>query len=146
MQADAARAGSQPARVGDKLDAAGMRVHALQQRDEAQVSQRELEDAVAFSTVQLHLYQDMQVRRQVEPDTDALMAQAGPGIGRRLVNAVQACWRGMRDVIMLLAALWLAVAVIAGIVWHARGRVKRRDMPAATAHAERPRARAPPDA
>lgn len=95
LQADAARAGSQPARVGDKLDAAGMRAHALQLRDEAQVSQRELEDAVAFNTVQLHLYQDMQVRRQVEPDTDALMAQAGPGIGRRLVNAVQAGWREM---------------------------------------------------
>lgn len=129
LQAEAARAGEQPARVGEKLDAAGMRAHALEQRDEAVVSQRELEDAIAFSTIRLNLYQDAQVRQQIEPDTEALMADAGPGFFQRIGIALQAGWRGLLQAIVIatyLWPLWLVLSVIAAALWQWRRAVRRR--------------------
>lgn len=129
LQAEAARAGEQPARVGEKLDAAGMRAHALEQRDEAVVSQRELEDAIAFSTIRLHLYQDAQVRRQIEPDSEALMAAAGPGFFQRIGIALQAGWRGLLQAVVIatyLWPLWLILLVIAAALWQWRRAVRRR--------------------
>lgn len=129
LQAEAARAGDQPSRVGEKLDAAGMRAYALEQRDEAVVSQRELEDAIAFSTIRLNLYQDAQVRQQIEPDTEALMADAGPGFFQRIAIALQAGWRGLLQAIVVatyLWPLWLLLFVIAAALWQWRRVVRRR--------------------
>lgn len=129
LQTEAARAGDQPSRVGEKLDAAGMRAYALEQRDAAVVSQRELEDAIAFSTIRLNLYQDAQVRQQIEPDTEALMATAGPGFFQRIGIALQAGWRGLLQAIVIatyLWPLWLVLSVIASALWQWRRAVRRR--------------------
>lgn len=130
LQAEAARAAQQPARVGEKLDAADMRAHALAQRDEAVVGQRELEDTIAFSTIRLHLYQDAQVRQQIEPDTEALMADAGPGFFQRIGIALHAGWRGLLQTIVLatyLWPLWLVLLLVATGVWQWRRAVRRRN-------------------
>jgi hypothetical protein len=116
---------AQAVQTGDRLDRKGdafaARERALAARDEARVTQREVEDRIAFATIDLSLYQPSQVRHSGRVDPDAVFAQHRPGFFVRIGQALRGGWQGLLDagvVVALLWPLWLFVAIVA-IAWRA---------------------------
>ncbi|KLI99313.1 hypothetical protein WQ56_13025 [Luteimonas sp. FCS-9] len=116
---------AQAVQAGDRLDrkseAFAARERALEARDEARVTQREVEDRIAFATIDLSLHQPPQVRRSERVDPDAVFAQHRPGFFVRIGQALRGGWDGLLDaavVVAMLWPLWLVVAV-AAIGWRA---------------------------
>lgn len=119
VQRDIARAGDQPGKTGAKVDAAMARAEVLAARDEAVLAQREMEDRIGFSTLTLQLQQPMQVREQVVPDTDAILRARGPGFFSEAGDAIEAGWRGLLSMVVLLVGLWplwlVAIAIVLAV-------------------------------
>ncbi|ASR43032.1 hypothetical protein BEN78_06200 [Xanthomonas citri pv. mangiferaeindicae] len=116
---------AQAVQTGDRLDRKGdafaARERALAARDEARVTQREVEDRIAFATIDLSLYQPSQVRHSERVDPEAVFAQQRPGFFVRIGHALRGGWQGLLDtgvVVALLWPLWLFVAIVV-IAWRA---------------------------
>lgn len=108
-----------PGKAGDRSDALAARADAQATRDEALVAQREFEDRIAFSTIDLSLYQPPQVKRSERIDVRALVREERPGFFHRLGHSMASGWSGFLDVVVALATLWplwLALALaLAGV-------------------------------
>lgn len=113
-------------RASTKTDAIYARTEAQSQRDEALIAQKTFEDRVAYSTIDLALYQAPQVRRTVRPDVEAIVRAESPGFFVRLWHSMRAGWDGFLALIVALAALWplWLVAIVAG--WWLRRLMARR--------------------
>lgn len=113
-------------RASTKTDAIYARTEAQAQRDEASIAQKTFEDRVAYSTLDLALYQAPQVRRTVRPDVEAIVRAESPGFFVRLWHSMRAGWDGFLALIVALAALWplWLVAIAAG--WWLRRLMMRR--------------------
>lgn len=113
---DVAAAGG---RASERVDAIDARSASRMQRDEALIAQKTFEDRVAFSTIDLNLYQAPQVRRSERLDVEAIVRDEAPGFFVRLWHGMAGGWYALLDVIVALARLWplwlLAVAALWGV-------------------------------
>jgi hypothetical protein len=126
-------------RDGDRLDrkaeVIAARGDARLQRDEAMVQQKEYEDRIAFSTINLSLYQLAKIRRTEMVDAEAVFRRHGPGFFTRLFDAMRVGWYGVLDLLIALVHVWplwlaLGVVVVALRRWR-RAQRGRRAAPAA---------------
>ena len=76
------------------------------QRDEALVQRKEFEDKVAFSTIELSLYQSPKVERNESVDTDAMFDSHRPRFFVRLGEALRTGWYAVLDVFVALMHAW----------------------------------------
>lgn len=122
-------------RTSAKTDAIYARTEAQAQRDEALIAQKTFEDRVAYSTIDLALYQAPQVRRTVRPDVEAIVRAESPGFFTRLWHSMRAGWDGFLNFVVGLAALWplWLVAIVVG--WWLRRLMMRRPRAVAPAAA-----------
>jgi hypothetical protein len=113
-------------RASAKTEAIYARTEAQAQRDEALIAQKTFEDRVAYSTIDLALYQAPQVRRTVRPDVEAIVRAESPGFFTRLWHSMRAGWDGFLNLVVGLAALWplWLVVIVAG--WWLRRLMMRR--------------------
>lgn len=95
-----------PGRVSDKAAVISGQNDAKANRDEATVVQKEVEDRVAFSTINLSLYQLSKVRKTEIDDVDAIAKASRPGFFSRLFDAVAMGWYGLLDLLIQLMAVW----------------------------------------
>lgn len=97
-------------REGDRLDrkaeVIAARGDARMQRDEALVQQKEYEDRIAFSTINLSLYQSAKIRQTELVDTEAVFRRHGPGFFARLFDALRVGWYGVLDLLIALLHVW----------------------------------------
>lgn len=93
-------------KLGQKTDAIAARVEAGAARDEALVAQKEFEDRVAFSTIELTLHQSPRIRQTELVDTEAVFARNSPGFFSRLGSSLRAGWYGLLDVLLALLQVW----------------------------------------
>lgn len=93
-------------KLGQKTDAIAARGDARSARDEALVAQKEFEDRVAFSTIELSLHQSPRIRQAELVDTEAVFAQNSPGFFGRLGSALRVGWYGLLDVLLALLQAW----------------------------------------
>jgi hypothetical protein len=112
---DAARQGG---KLGQKAQVISARGDAKSGRDEALVTQKEFEDKVAFSTIDLSLYQLSKIRQSELTDVEAVFAENSPGFFSRLGNSLGVGWHGALDILIQLIKLWplwllVTVAVLA---------------------------------
>lgn len=101
-------------RLDRKADVIGARTGAKLQRDEALIQQKEFEDKVAFSTINLSLYQLSKIRQTEMTDVEAVFQKHSPGFFTRLLDALRVGWYGVLDLfigLMNVWPLWLAAAV-----------------------------------
>lgn len=103
---------------GDRLDrkaeVIAARTGSKLQRDEAMIQQKEFEDRVAFSTINLTLYQLSKIRQTEMVDVEAVFEKHSPGFFWRLFSALRVGWYGLLDLLLALLhvwPLWLAVAL-----------------------------------
>ncbi|HTD29282.1 MAG TPA: DUF4349 domain-containing protein [Xanthomonadaceae bacterium] len=125
-QQDLGQAEQQGGKLGQKAEAIGARNDAKVGRDEALIAQKQFEDRVDFSTIDLSLYQSPKIRQTQLIDVEAEFRNHGPRFFARLESSLRVGWYTGVDVLLgLIAAwpLWLAIAV--GIVL-VRGLRKKR--------------------
>ncbi len=103
---------------GDRLDRKAevitARSGAKLQRDEALIQQKEFEDKVAFSTINLSLHQLSKIRQTEMTDVEAVFQKHSPGFFTRLFDALRVGWYGVLDLLIALMhvwPLWLIVAI-----------------------------------
>jgi hypothetical protein len=96
--------------AGDRLDRKAeiiaARGGAKLQRDEALIQQKEFEDRVAFSTIELSLYQSPKVERTESVDTDAMFDSHRPSFFVRLGEALRTGWYVVLDAFVALMHVW----------------------------------------
>ena len=104
-------------KLGQKADAIAARNDAATARDEALLAQKQFEDRVAFSTIELSLHQSPRIRQTELVDTEAVFAQNGPGFFDRLGSALRAGWYGLLDVLLALLHAWPLWLVLGAGAW-----------------------------
>lgn len=104
-------------KLGQKADAISARNDAKSARDEALIAQKEFEDRVAFSTIELSLHQSPRIRQTELIDTEAVFAQNSPGFFNRLGSALSVGWYGVLDVLLALMQVWPLWLLIAAGIW-----------------------------
>lgn len=97
---------AQGGRLSHKAEAIGARSDAKLARDEALVAQKEFEDRVAFSTIQLSLYQSPRIRKTELADVEAVFEANSPGFFARLGSSLSVGWHGALNLLVELAKLW----------------------------------------
>lgn len=127
---DAVRANDRLDRKAEVIAAQG---GAKLQRDEAHIQQKEFEDKVAFSTIDLSLYQSPKVERNESVDTDAMFDSHRPSFFVRLGEALRTGWYAVLDVFVALMHAW-PLWLLAGLgLWGLRkwtlSRATRRTPP-----------------
>ena len=95
-----------PGRISDKAAVISGQNDAKANRDEATVVQKEIVDSVAFSTINLSLYQLSKVRKTEIDDVDAIAKASRPGFFSRLLSAISVGWYGFLDFVISLFAIW----------------------------------------
>ena len=104
-------------KLGQKADAIAARTDAATARDEALLAQKEFEDRVAFSTIELSLHQSPRIRQTEVVDTEAVFARNGPGFFDRLGSALRGGWYGLLDVLLVLLRAWPLWLVLGAGAW-----------------------------
>lgn len=115
-------------KLGQKAEAIATRNDVATARDEALLAQKQFEDRVAFSTIELSLHQAPRIRQTELVDTEAVFARNGPGFFDRLESALRAGWYGLLDVLLGLLQVWpLWLALGAGaLAWRRLRRTRRQ--------------------
>ncbi|HJR72292.1 MAG TPA: hypothetical protein VJ806_01475 [Luteimonas sp.] len=122
-QQELGAATAQGGRLGHKTEAIAARGDAKLARDEALIAQKEFEDRVAFSTIQLSLYQSPRIRQTELTDVEAVFEANSPGFFARLGSSLSAGWHGALNLLVELARLWpLWLAVIVAVLGYRRFR------------------------
>ncbi|WP_189644706.1 DUF4349 domain-containing protein [Luteimonas gilva] len=120
-QQELGAATAQGGKLGQKADAIAARGDAKLARDEALVAQKEFEDRVEFSTLQLSLYQAPRIRRTELTDVEAVFEQNSPGFFARLGSSLSIGWHGALNALVELAKLWpLWLAAVAAFFVYRR--------------------------
>ena len=114
-----------------KTDAIASRNDVKAARDAALIAKKEFEDQVAFSTIELKLYQPSKVLQTERVDAGSIYRQARPGFFSRLGEQVRGGWEGLLDFLLALTGIWPVVLLIVGVLGSVVWRIKRRQRKAA---------------
>lgn len=90
----------------DKADVISRRDDSKSQRDFAVVTQKEIEDQVAFSTLSLSLYQQPKLRHSTLADIDATLKTYDPSYGAQILAGFRSGWNGLLGFILFLVEIW----------------------------------------
>ncbi len=92
-----------------------------EQADNALLSNLELKDQIAFSSITVQLWQERTCKRLVKANEENI-DEYRPGFGVRFVDALKTGWQGFVTLVVVMAnfwVLWLIVAgVFAGVKWY----------------------------
>ena len=103
-------------KLGQKAAVISARTDARSGRDEALIAQKEFEDRVAFSTLDLSLYQLPKLRRTEMADMEAAVRENSPGFFTRLGNSLSAGWNGVLEFFLQVVKLWPLWVVLALVI------------------------------
>lgn len=99
-----------------KLQAVQAKDQAQAAQDAAVLAQKELEDQVAFSTIDLELRQSPIVHTSTEPDVDAMVKTAQPSLAQQLREGLAAGLDMCMSIIVVLAHAWPLLLVMAAVL------------------------------
>ncbi len=116
-QQELGAATAQGGKLGHKTEAIAARGDAKLARDEALIAQKEFEDRVAFSTIQLSLYQSPRIRQTELTDVEAVFEANSPGFFARMGSSLSAGWHGALNLLVELAKLWPLWLAAVVAVW-----------------------------
>lgn len=78
--------------------------------DEAKIANLSLNDKVSFSTVQLSLYQNPTIRREVVSNEKNIDAYT-PGLFSRLADSLQTGWEIIEDLLVFITQFWVFILI-----------------------------------
>lgn len=125
-QQDLSELAQQKGKLPERADLVNSRTGYQAARDEADLQRYQLEDKVAFSSINLTLYQARKLRRSEVPDLEAAVQREGPGFFPRLGASLISGWHGLLEVLLALLQVWpLLLAGTAVLVLIRRWRRKK---------------------
>lgn len=130
-QGDLGQAIKDGGKLIQKTDAISARNDVKAARDAAHIARKEFEDQVAFSTIELKLYQPSKVLQSERADVDSLYRQARPGFFSRMGENLRDGWEGLLEFLLGLASLWPLMLIIGAIgtaIWRLRRRRRKSSM------------------
>ena len=86
-------------------------------RDEALIEQKQFEDKVAFSTIDLAIYQPSKIRATELVDTQEIFRQNAPGFFTRLGESLRGGWYGLLEIVLSLTAVWPLWLLLVAVFW-----------------------------
>jgi hypothetical protein len=122
---DAVREGG---KLAHRTEAISSRNEMKASRDAALIAKKEFEDQVAFSTIQLNLYQPVKVLRAEKVDVAAIYREHRQGFVSRLGEKLQGGWDGMLNFVLALMGIWPVLLIGGGIgalLWRVRARRRK---------------------
>jgi hypothetical protein len=131
-QSDLGQAVRDGGRLIQKTDAITMRNDIKAARDAAHIAKKEFEDQVAFSTIELTLYQPSKVLQTERVDVSSMYRQFRPGFFSRMGEQLRSGWEGLIDVVLGLVGIW-PVLLIGALLLPVLLRVSGRRRKAAAA-------------
>ncbi len=111
-------------KLSHRTDAIATRNGVKAERDAALLEKKEFEDQVAFSTIQLDLYQQSKVVQAERVDINEMFKKARPGFFTRMGEKLSGGWNGLLDFVLVLVGIW-PVLLIGGVVAAAVWRIRR---------------------
>ncbi len=111
-------------KLGQKADAITARGEVKGARDAALLEKKEFEDQVAFSTIELSMYQQSKLVQSERADIDAAFRKAGPGFFSQLGEKLKGGWEGLLSFVLVLVGIW-PVLLIGAFATVAVMRVRR---------------------
>jgi hypothetical protein len=124
-QGDLGQAVKDGGKLVQKTDAISARNEVKAARDAALLAKKVFEDQVAFSTIELKLYQPSKVLQSERADVDSIYRQARPGFFSRLGENLRGGWEGLLEFVLGLASMWpllLIFGAIGTLIWRLRRR------------------------
>jgi hypothetical protein len=113
-------------KLPDKADVVTARNDAKAARDEAKVAQKELEDRIAYSIIDLSLVQPAKVRQAEVIDTNATFREHAPGFFTRLADSTEAGWDRAQNLLLGAVGAWPFWLAFAAFALLARRAIKAR--------------------
>ncbi len=113
----------QGGKLAQRADAISTRGDVKAARDAALLEKKEFEDQVAFSTIELALYQPSKVVQTERVDIDSVFLKARPGFFSRMGEKLSGGWNGLLDVVLALVGIWPVLVIggaIGALVWRMR--------------------------
>jgi hypothetical protein len=126
-QHDLGQAIQEGGKLAQRTDAISTRGDVKAARDAALLEKKEFEDQVAFSTIDLTLYQPSKVLQTERVDIESVFLKARPGFFPRMGEKLSGGWNGLLDFVLALAGIWPVLLIggaIGAVVWRWR-RAKR---------------------
>ena len=132
-QSDIGQAIEGGGKLGPKAEAITARGEVKAARDTALLEKKEFEDQVAFSTIELSLYQPSKLVQTEGVDLDAAFRKAGPGFFSQLGDKLIGGWEGLLTFLLVLVGIWPVLvvgALVIAVVMRVR-RARRKPLAAA---------------
>lgn len=80
--------------------------------DEAKLSNLSLTDKIKFSTINLHLYQKQNIRRELAENTKNIQPYE-PAFYLKFIDSIKTGWDILEEIILALSKIWSLLALIA---------------------------------
>lgn len=92
------------------------------QQEMALLQSKLIADQVAFSTINLKLYQERKISRSEHADISAELAAVGPSFGAQILTGLHAGWNGALAALVALSYLWplLLLLGLMALAWRTR--------------------------
>ncbi len=125
-QAQLSALAQQKGNIAQKTDAIDASTQSKAARDEAIIKQKEFEDQVAFSTINIEIRQPNKVRKTESNDLNRVVAENRPNFFKRFTDSFMVGWYGVLDFFiefMKVWPLWLFIGLmIFGVTRYQKGR------------------------
>ncbi len=114
-QTDLGQAIQDGGKLTQKTEAIGARHDVKAARDAALLEKKEFEDRVAFSTINLTLYQPAKIVKTEYEDLESVFRKSRPGFFSRMGDEMRGGWDGLLEFVLVLVRIW-PVLLIGGLV------------------------------
>ena len=107
-----------PGRIDQRARVIDKGTEARANRDQAEINRLLLEDRIGFSTIDLAIYQNPEINRNVVSDFDSVRRDSRPDFLPSLSASLKSGWIGLVGFLINLASMWpLMLIVVALIGW-----------------------------
>jgi hypothetical protein len=114
--------GDAPGKIDQRARIIEKGTEAQASRDQAEINRQLLEDRIGFSTIDLSIYQNPEISRNVVSDFDAVRRDNRPDFLPSLWLSLKAGWFGLVGFFILLAGIWPLLLLAVPVIWWLRAR------------------------
>ncbi|NDV94120.1 DUF4349 domain-containing protein [Dysgonomonas sp. 521] len=108
--------GTRSGKLNDAMDAEDALNNALEQADEALLTEYKTNDRIAYSTIYINLYQDRtEYKEKVARDTENIKHYE-PGFGSKIIDALSDGWDVICAIFLALITIWPILILLTGAV------------------------------
>jgi hypothetical protein len=105
-----------PGRIDQRARVIDKGTEARANRDQAEINRLLLEDRIGFSTIDLAIYQNPEINRNVVSDFDSVRRDSRPDFLPSLSASLKSGWIGLVGFLIFLASIWPLLLIIVSVI------------------------------